>query len=121
MAIPEHFAQDWIDAWNRHDLDAILSHYDDDIAFTSPFVIQIFGEPSGTLRGKAALRDYFGKALSRFPDLKFELIRELRGVDSVVLHYHSVKNLLAAEVMTFGAGSKVVRVSAHYSDAKSGG
>jgi ketosteroid isomerase-like protein len=27
----QDFAQDWIEAWNYHDLDRILSHYDEDV------------------------------------------------------------------------------------------
>jgi ketosteroid isomerase-like protein len=34
-------ALDWIEGWNRHDLDAILSHYADDVEFTSPFVVKL--------------------------------------------------------------------------------
>src|SRR5258708_3069473 len=40
------FGRDWIDAWNRHDLDAILSHYDDAVVFCSPFVAPIAATPS---------------------------------------------------------------------------
>ena len=27
--LAEHFANDWIDSWNSHDLNRILSHYAD--------------------------------------------------------------------------------------------
>ncbi|MGH3529462.1 MAG: nuclear transport factor 2 family protein, partial [Pseudonocardiaceae bacterium] len=30
------FADDWVEAWNSHDLDRILSHFTDDVVFTSP-------------------------------------------------------------------------------------
>lgn len=29
-AFAEHFAHEWIEAWNSHDLEAVLSHYSDD-------------------------------------------------------------------------------------------
>src|SRR2546428_9609935 len=48
----EHFARDWIDSWNSHDLDRILAHYSDQFEMSSPVIIQIAGEPSGTLNGK---------------------------------------------------------------------
>src|SRR5437660_91789 len=60
------FAADWVAAWNRHDLDAILSHYADDVVFTSPFAVRLTGD--GTVRGKPALRAYFAAALTRLPD-----------------------------------------------------
>ena len=32
------FAEEWITAWNTHDLDRILSHYAEDIVFRSPVI-----------------------------------------------------------------------------------
>ncbi|MDP3877197.1 MAG: nuclear transport factor 2 family protein [Methylobacter sp.] len=37
----EHFANDWIDSWNSHDLQRILSHYADDFEMSSPVIIQL--------------------------------------------------------------------------------
>ena len=30
------FAGHWLEAWNSHDLDAVLSHCSDDVVFSSP-------------------------------------------------------------------------------------
>ena len=30
------FAEHWVQAWNSHDLDAIVSHYEDDVVLVSP-------------------------------------------------------------------------------------
>ena len=97
-AFAEHFANDWIDAWNSHDLQRILSHYADDFEMTSPVIIQLTNEPSGTLRGKTAVGDYWTKALQLIPDLHFELITTLVGVNSITLYYHGARGRLAAEV-----------------------
>jgi ketosteroid isomerase-like protein len=32
-------AEDWVAAWNKRDLDAILKHYDGNVQFVSPRVI----------------------------------------------------------------------------------
>lgn len=109
------FAIDWIAAWNAHDMDRILMHYADDVRFTSPFVQRITGQQDGVVQGVSALRDYFSNALKAYPDLRFELITVLVGVNSVTLYYRSVKNLLAAEVMLFDGEGKVMTVLAHYS------
>jgi hypothetical protein len=111
----EAFAKEWIEAWNSHKLEAILSHYADNIQFTSPFIVRLMNEPSGTLTGKEKLKPYFEKGLAAYPDLHFQLIEVLEGVDSVTLYYHSVKNLMAAEVMFFDEKGKIGRVVAHYS------
>ncbi len=40
----EKFADAWIAAWNAHDLDAILSHYDDAIELTSPVAAKLLNQ-----------------------------------------------------------------------------
>ena len=113
-AFAEQFATDWIDSWNSHDLARVLSHYADDFEMSSPVIRQLVGEPSGILRGKAAVRAYWSKALELIPDLHFELISVLAGVTSVTLYYKGAHDRLAAEVSHFGAEDKVIRAFAHY-------
>jgi len=107
------FARDWIDAWNSHDLDKIMSHYEDDFEMSSPVIIPVTGEVSGILRGKPAVGAYWAKALKLNPSLRFELITILAGVDSVTLYYKGVRGL-SAEVFHFGSSGKVARAFAHY-------
>lgn len=113
-AFAEHFAADWVAAWNAHDLDRILAHYADDFEMTSPVIVQIAGEPSGTLCGKQAVGAYWRKALQLIPDLQFELISLLVGVGSITLYYKGARGRLAAEVFHFGPDRKVVKAFAHY-------
>jgi ketosteroid isomerase-like protein len=107
------FAEEWIEAWNAHDLDRILAHYDADVSFRSPYVAA-FGVPSGTLHGKGALGDYFARTLARVPDLRFELERVFVGVASVAVSYRSVAGVPAVEVMGCGSGTLASEVSCHY-------
>jgi ketosteroid isomerase-like protein len=113
-AFAERFAADWIEAWNAHDLGRVLSHYAEDFEMSSPYIVQIAGEPSGTLRGKAAVGAYWKKALELVPDLKFELVSVLVGVGSIVLHYKGARGRTVAEILYFGPDRKVIRASAHY-------
>src|SRR5438552_1949136 len=93
----EAFAQDWIQAWKQRDLDAILSHYTEDVEFHSSLVVKLLGETSGTIRGKQNLREYFQKGLAAFPgDLEIELLGVYQGVDSLVVHFQA-KGRKAAE------------------------
>jgi hypothetical protein len=39
--------QSWIDAWNRHDLEAIMTHYADDVLFTSRAAVELGGDLDG--------------------------------------------------------------------------
>ena len=107
------FAEEWIESWNSHDLDRILSHYADDFEMSSPVIAQLMHEPSGTLRGKEAVRDYWTKALAQRPDLRFELANVFAGADSVTVTYRGHRGL-SAEVFWFNAELKVYRASAHY-------
>jgi ketosteroid isomerase-like protein len=109
-------AEEWYAAWNAHDLERILAHYSDDVVFVSPFAVEIAGRADGRLEGIEALRAYFAAGLERFPDLEFEPIALMVGLDSLVLHYRSVQNLLAAELMHVGEDGLVTEVIAHYGD-----
>jgi len=108
-------AQEWIAAWNAHDLERILAHYAEDAELSSPFVAKLTGQSDGVVRGKAALRDYFARGLNAYPTMRFEFIRLYPGARSCVLEYHSVNGLRTAEVMEFDEHAKVRRVLAHYS------
>ena len=108
------FALEWVQAWNAHDLDAILSHYAPEVVLTSPVAAEILKEPSGTVTGKAALRSYFQHGLEVYPNLTFELLDVLRGHSSVVLYYINQKGTKTAEYMELNANRKVVRVVANY-------
>ncbi|MDO9067004.1 MAG: nuclear transport factor 2 family protein, partial [Deltaproteobacteria bacterium] len=72
------------------------------------------GEPSGTLKGKKAVGAYWAKALELIPDLRFELIATLTGVNSITLYYKGTKGRLAAEIFHFGPAGKVAKAFAHY-------
>jgi predicted ester cyclase len=108
-------ANHWIAAWNAHDLDLIMTHYEDVIELTSPVAGQLLGTPGGTVVGKVKLRAYFQRGLEAYPDLHFHLEDVLCGVNSVVLYYTNQKGTHTGEFMELSAAGKVVRVVAHYS------
>jgi acyl-CoA thioesterase FadM len=70
-AAAQQFAREWVDAWNRRDAEAVLSHYAEEAVFVSPKAQQIVG--TARLAGKAALRAYWQAALSRITSLRFTL------------------------------------------------
>ncbi len=107
-------AHHWVAAWNAHDLDAIMTHYDEAVEVTSPVAAALLGVPDGKVVGKAALRAYFQRGLEAYPDLHFGLEDVFEGFDSVVLLYANQKGTRTAEFMGLGANGKVVCVIAHY-------
>ena len=111
----QKLADEWIEAWNSHNIDNIISQYSDDSVFTSPFVAKLLGDESGAISGKEALKSLFTQALEEYPDLKFELHDVLIGVNSLTLLYKSVNELLAAAVITLDSEGKIVKSILHFS------
>jgi len=112
----KNFAEEWIKSWNSHDLEDIMKHYADDLEITTPMIKLAGGIESGSLQGKDNVRKYWSKALSKFPDLKFELIDVTSGVNSVALYYQSIMDKKAVEVMFFNENGLVNKMIAHYTD-----
>jgi hypothetical protein len=108
------FARQWVAAWNSHDLDAIMSHYDVDVVLISPVAAKILDNPSGTVEGDAALRNYFKRGLELYPNLHFELLDVMCGLASIVVLYKNQKGTRTAEFMEFGKNGKIIRVVANY-------
>lgn len=111
----QQFAEDWISAWNTHELDQIFAHYSDDFEMSSPLIIDRMQEVSGTLKGKAAVRPYWQMGLDAIPPLKFELIEVFVGVDSITLYYRRTNGKTGAETLIFNKEGKVIKGMAHYS------
>ena len=107
-------AEHWLAAWNAHDLEAIMTHYEDAVELTSPVAAQLLGTSDGKVVGKASLRAYFQRGLEAYPDLHFQLADVLCGVNSVVLYYTNQKGSRTAEFMELSAAGKVARVVANY-------
>ncbi|HZR81541.1 MAG TPA: nuclear transport factor 2 family protein [Candidatus Binatia bacterium] len=108
------FAAEWIGAWNAHDLDRIIGHYDDAVELRSPIAAQMLGVPDGRVVGRESLRAYFARGLAAFPELRFDLKDVLWGTNSVVLYYANQRGSHTGEYMELSPGGKVVRVSANY-------
>jgi hypothetical protein len=109
------FARDWIAAWNAHDLQRILSHYTDDFEMSSPLIVERLGDPTGTLRGKERVAEYWRSGLSPTPPLRFELLDVLVGIDQLTLYYRSVGRHIVAETLCINSSGKATRGIAQWS------
>ena len=113
------FEREWIESWNAHDIERILSHYREDVQFVSPLAART-GAPHGTVLGLPALRAYFERGLARYPTLRFQSIAALGGIGSIALHYHAVEDRQAIEVMELDARGQVRRATVHYGPSRRG-
>jgi hypothetical protein len=108
-------ANHWIAAWNAHDLDSIMTHYEDEVELISPVAARLLGTADGKVAGKANLRVYFQRGLDAYPDLHFRLENVLWGINSVVLYYANQRGTRTAEFVELSADGKIARVVANYS------
>jgi ketosteroid isomerase-like protein len=69
----ERLADDWANAWNERAVDRVLDHFSEEVTFTSPTAQAVVG--AATVRGKAALRDYWMTALAKIESLRFTIDR----------------------------------------------
>lgn len=109
----EEFAVEWIASWNSHDIERILAHYEEAFEFSSPVLEKVNPASGGKLIGKVDARAYWSRGLEARPDLRFETVTVLKGVQSAVIYYKGLGGKLCAEYFAFGATGKVVSSHAH--------
>lgn len=108
------FAASWVQAWNDHDLDGVLSHFADDADFSSPVAAQLLPHTDGVLHGKQAIRVYWTIGLQRIPDLHFEIEHIYCGLATIVINYRNHTGGLVNEVLNFNSAGQVVTGAATY-------
>lgn len=110
---PEHFARDWVAAWNRADAEAVLAHHADDVVFVSPLAATVTG--NAEVRGKSQLRAYWTKALASRPcPPQFSLDsfiwdEQNRALLIIYLSADSTRQVRKCELMHFGADGLIRR------------
>ncbi len=102
------FANEWIAAFNSHDLERIFVLYDNDFEMTSPYIIERMGVKSGVLNGKDQVTPYWLPAIKAEPPLQFELLDLFVGVDTLVIYYKSVGRKMVCETFKFNPEGKVI-------------
>lgn len=103
-------AQAWISAWNRRDVEAVLSAFTDDARFRSPIALQMTG--SATLEGRPAIEAYWRAALGRIERLEFRLLAAIcdEPGQRMVVHYEATlgdTTRRACEIFVFRGGLKI--------------
>jgi ketosteroid isomerase-like protein len=104
----------WVEAWNAHDLERVLTLYDEAALMTSDRIPMLGFDASGTVRGKDALRTYWGKALGLVPELHFTLIDLFVSPDSVVVFYANERGKKICEYLRVNEAGLIVQGSANH-------
>ncbi|MBX7080433.1 MAG: nuclear transport factor 2 family protein [Nannocystaceae bacterium] len=80
-------AQAWLDAFNRHDVAALVELYDEHCTHTSPKIRALHPDTGGKLVGKAALTRWWTDAIARLPGLRYEATAIVGDDQRVVIEY----------------------------------
>ena len=104
----------WVEAWNARDLERVLTLYDEAALMTSDRIPVLGFDASGTVRGKDALRTYWGKALGLVPELHFTLIDMFVSPDSVVVFYANERGKKICEYLRVNDAGLIVQGSANH-------
>ena len=113
----EAIAQDWIDAWNAHDLERVMAHYADDLHFESPLIVARLDRSDGVIRTKSELRDYFAASLGPESQLRFDLEQVFTGVSSLTMIYRNHRGQRVAETKILNADGKATAVHVTHTPA----
>ena len=106
--------QHWIEAWNSHDLERVLALYSDEAEMTSDKIPLLGFDPTGTVRGKDSLRQYWRKGLDMLPNLHFTLIDVYVSPDSLVVFYQNERGAKICEYLRLNAEGKIRQGSANH-------
>ncbi|NHM03013.1 nuclear transport factor 2 family protein [Flavobacterium difficile] len=98
----------WFEAFNAHDLEQLLSLYDEQALHFSPKLKIRKPETEGLIKGKNALRVWWQDAFDRLPTLFYKVTSLTANSDRVFMEYiRQVENeeeMLVAEVLDIRDG-----------------
>jgi limonene-1,2-epoxide hydrolase len=77
----------WFDAFNSHNLEQLLSLYDEDAEHFSPKLKIRQPETNGLVTGKEALRAWWQDAFNRLPSLQYKVTSLTANGDRVFMEY----------------------------------
>ncbi len=104
----EEIAKQWFAAFNEHNLEKLLSLYDNNARHYSPKLKIRQPESNGLVSGKVALRDWWRDAFTRLPTLHYHYTTLTANDDRVFMEYvRSVTgepDMLVAEVLEIKDG-----------------
>ncbi|HEX8270031.1 MAG TPA: nuclear transport factor 2 family protein [Flavobacterium sp.] len=93
----------WFDAFNSHNLEQLLSLYDDDAEHYSPKLKIRQPETGGLVKGKSALREWWQDAFERLPSLQYKVTSLTANNDRIFMEYIRIvdneDDMLVAEVL----------------------
>ncbi len=101
-------AEKWFNAFNKQDLDALLSLYNDDAVHYSPKLKIRQPETLGLIKGKQALHNWWEDAFQRLPTLQYTPTTFTANSFRIFMEYvrkvDGEQDMLVAEVLEITNG-----------------
>ncbi|MDZ4663239.1 MAG: nuclear transport factor 2 family protein [Bacteroidota bacterium] len=101
----------WFEAFNEHNLEKLLTLYDDNAQHYSPKLKVRKPETRGFVMGKDQLRDWWADSFKRLPTLKYEVIKLTADEAQVFMEYtrfvNGEQSLSVGEVLEIEKGKIV--------------
>lgn len=108
LMTPSEIANLWLQAFNDHNLEVLLSLYDDNARHFSPKLKLRKPETNGLIIGKAAMREWWQDAFTRLPDLEYRKQSLTSNESRVFMEYTRIvpgeENMDVAEVLEIKDG-----------------
>ncbi len=114
----EDIAQNWLDAFNDHNLDQLLSLYDDNAIHFSPKLKEMKPETNGLIKGRHALNAWWADAFERLATLHYKKVNIISNAEYAFIEYlRSVlgeDDLMVGEVLQIKDG-KIISSRVYHS------
>jgi hypothetical protein len=111
-AYNEALAQQWIAAFNEHNIEQLLALYHQEAVHFSPRLLATQPETNGHISGHTAFRAWWQGAFDRMPDLSYSLKTLIANEECVFLEYirrtKEDADLLVGEILEM-EGDKIIR------------
>jgi hypothetical protein len=120
-AIVEKLETHWYEGWNNGDIDIIMAPFGENVAFDSPSVPRLTGQPGRTtLEGLEAVRAYMADTLQRIVGVRYTHDATYVGTDGIVIvwtaHSPDGSTIGGADTMRVGPDAKVFDWRSFYAD-----
>ncbi len=101
----------WFEEFNNHNLEQLLSRYDEEAQHYSPKLKIRNPDTNGLIKGKESLQEWWQEAFDKIPSLQYKVSSLTANSDRVFMEYirkaENEKDLLVAEVLEI-KDSKIV-------------
>ncbi|WP_457625024.1 YybH family protein [Persephonella sp.] len=104
----------WIEGWNRHDIDKIMENYADTAELYDPKIKELYPETL-TLTGKESIKKYYEIVLKLFPQIKIKpLGLWIKNHEAILEYYIYTQEDAKADVISKFYMNRENKIQGHF-------